>query len=88
MNFLIKTRYTPSACHASCEGLKATCTAGEEWAAKAVITKIINRLTSAGEMKLPRVISLEQTSGCKEWNVPKEWLAVIAESTFHAKEAA
>ena len=80
MTFEIITRFTPQAYQARCGKLRSTCTAGAEWAAKALATKLINHAVSTGEMMRPAIHELTKTSQTASYDAPETWRLTLKES--------
>lgn len=81
MTFDLSTRYTPATYHAKVVNgrLKATCTCGHEFAAKALAVKVINQVFSSGEMAFPVISSLKQVDEPKDHTAPVSWRLILKE---------
>ena len=79
MTFELFTRYTSATYHARYGALKATCTCGHEWAAKALVTKILDNVVVTGRMADPTVVSLKKISESSDHTAPVSWRLTLRE---------
>jgi len=69
-------------CHSSsakCGKVRATCTAGQEWAVKACATKLMNSVFASKEMIRPGIENLELVSSGMHYTDPQVWKLTLKE---------
>ena len=81
MTVEIVTKYGLNTYSAKCEELrlKATCTAGDEWAARAMATKVINHMVKFRGMKNPYIDELVMVRKSQDYTQPVTWRLTLKE---------
>lgn len=83
MTFEIVTKYGTQTYSAQCKELKikATCTCGQEWAARAVATKVINYVVKFRDAKNPVIESLVKVHEPSDHTEPVKWMLTLKEAS-------
>ena len=80
MTFEIISKWRCYSSIAKCGKVRATCTAGQEWAVRACATKLINFTCASKEMIRPAIESLEMVSSGTHYTDPQVWRLTLKET--------